>query len=187
MAARNYGVICKPLPHQEFLRERISYDEYTGHLTWNTRPLYLFNSDRIGKGWNSKYAGKRIANARNGYSEIQLDGCNYQVHRVIIKLLTGVDPEGIIDHIDGDRSNNRLNNLRICTLQQNSFNQKKRNANATGYKGVSIVKQTGRFHACIKHNYKTIHLGTFKTASMAHEAYKQAAINLFGEYANGTK
>jgi HNH endonuclease/AP2 domain len=86
-----------------------------------------------------------------------------------------------VDHIDGNTLNNRRDNLRVCTGRQNRFNQKRRSDNQTGFKGVS--KTNSRYKAAIMVNQKSIYLGTFDTAPLAHEAYCEAALKYFGEFA----
>lgn len=88
-----------------------------------------------------------------------------------------------VDHIDGDRSNNVLSNLREANNAQNNRNTGLRSTNTTGFKGVSYNKFNRNFNAKITVNYKSIHLGCFQTAEAAHEAYKQAAMRLHGDFA----
>lgn len=87
-----------------------------------------------------------------------------------------------IDHIDGNGLNNCRDNLRVVSNLQNAANQRKSKNNTSGYKGVSRNKN-GRYTAHIRCNWIQHHLGTFATAEEAHEAYKKAAVELFGVFA----
>lgn len=88
-----------------------------------------------------------------------------------------------IDHINGNKLDNRRCNLRGCTLKQNSFNQKISKNNKSGYKGVYFSKKANKWIANINKDYKRIHLGTFLTAKEAAKAYNKAAIELYGKFA----
>jgi hypothetical protein len=92
-----------------------------------------------------------------------------------------------VDHINGNRLDNRKENLRITSQQQNTFNAGLRSNNKSGYKGVRLRKDTKRWSASITHNYKEISLGCFDTKEEAAEAYNRKALELFGEYARLNK
>ena len=92
-------------------------------------------------------------------------------------------PKGMtIDHINGDKLDNRKSNLRICTMQQNSFNKGVQTNNTSGTTGVFWDKSKNRWVALIQINRKQIYLGTFKEKEDAIQARKQAEIDYFGEY-----
>jgi len=88
-----------------------------------------------------------------------------------------------VDHVSGNKMDNRRANLRVCSHQQNMFNQKMRNTNSTGYYGVSKMKNTGRYGAYIHYDGKKKYLGTYPTAEEASVARDRAAASLFGEFA----
>lgn len=93
-------------------------------------------------------------------------------------------PKGlIVDHINGNRLDNRRENLRICTAQQNSFNKKLEMRNQTGFKGVCWHSPLNKWRARIKVNQKNIHIGLFESKIEAVKAYNEAAKQYFGEYA----
>ena len=99
------------------------------------------------------------------------------MHRLIMGC-----PEGYhIDHINGDKLDNRRSNLRTCTRQQNASNMSIRKNNKTGLKGV--CKQGNSYVAYIKQNYKTIYLGSYKSPEEAAAAYDSAATERFGNFA----
>lgn len=99
------------------------------------------------------------------------------MHRLIIGAKRGQ----MVDHKDGNGLNNTLSNLRLCSHIQNCMNSASR-GNKTGYKGVTLL-HSGKFVAGIKHNGKTIHLGTFILVKDAALAYDDAARKYFGEFA----
>lgn len=101
-----------------------------------------------------------------------------RMHRRIMEASEGME----IDHINGNSLDNRKENLRVCTHAENGRNQKKPSNNTSGYKGVSLYKPTNRFRADIQLNGKQNHLGYFKTALEAAEAYNEAAKRLFGDF-----
>ncbi len=99
------------------------------------------------------------------------------------KLLFGYFEKGIdVDHISGNKLDNRRSNLRLCSHQQNMFNQKKRSTNTSGYTGVSYRKKDKKFEAYIHHNGRKKGLGLFLSAKEAAIARDKASIELFGEY-----
>lgn len=100
------------------------------------------------------------------------------------RLIMGFPENILIDHINGDSSNNRRNNLRICTNQQNVMNKKKPSLGKTSiYKGVSWHRRVKKWHAAICLNQKDIHLGYFNYEVDAAKAYNHAAVKYFGEFA----
>lgn len=108
------------------------------------------------------------------------------LHRVVLArvLSRELARNEYVDHIDGDSLNNRRSNLRLCTLSQNSHNAKRRSDNTSGYKGVYFDKTRGCWRAHIRLNNKRKSLGAFSTPEEAHQAYCNAARELFGEFAN---
>ena len=103
-------------------------------------------------------------------------------HTVLHRYLIGEDCESI-DHINRNRLDNRLCNLRSCSVLQNNMNRGVSKNNKCGYKGVCFDKSKGRYKASIGINNKKIHIGYYSTAERAYEAYKVKAVELFGDYA----
>jgi len=89
----------------------------------------------------------------------------------------------IVDHINGDKLDNRKCNLRICTQAQNCCNSKKQKNNTSGYKGVCWHTTRKKWFSSIKYNKKNISLGYFNTPEEAYAAYCKAAKELHGEFA----
>jgi hypothetical protein len=118
----------KPFPSLERLREVFFVDE-DGWLYWRKKPHGNKPSSII---------GKRVTTKRSdGYYQVKLDGRAYRVHRVVWALVYGKDPGDLqIDHVNGDRGDNRPSNLRICSASQNMLNKGRRPTNKSGIKGV---------------------------------------------------
>ncbi|EMC3961602.1 hypothetical protein HKW90_03165 [Pseudomonas aeruginosa] len=109
-------------------------------------------------------------------------GDMYGLHRIAIALTAGEWPDHV-DHIDGDRSNNRIGNLRPCSKGQNQCNRGRQRNNTSGFKGVHR-HYDGRWRAMITINKITHRLGVFDTPELAHQAYREAAKRLHGDFAN---
>lgn len=101
------------------------------------------------------------------------------MHRQIVNAPDGME----VDHINGDRLDNRRANLRLCTRSQNQHNKGAQANNTSGFKGVQFYKRTGKWHAKIKLHGKERHLGYFATAAQAAEAYNRAAFEIHGDFA----
>jgi len=118
----------------------------------------------------------------NGYNYTGVAGSIYSTHRLIFLWHHGYTPTEI-DHIDNDKLNNRIENLRECSRENNMRNQPLiRKNNSSGYKGVGVVN--GRYKARIGANNKLHYMGTFNTAIEAAKAYDKKALEVHGEYAN---
>ena len=124
-----------------------------------------------------KIAGSKLP---NGYFHFQLNGKFILHHRAIFLMHYGYLPK-FIDHIDGNPSNNRIENLREVTASQNCWNQKYKGS-ASGVKGVTWNKQDKRWQSQIRANGKKFYLGKFVNLDDAIVAYKNAAKKLHGEY-----
>lgn len=102
------------------------------------------------------------------------------LHRIIMD-----NPKGMsVDHINGDKLDNRKSNLRVCIHKQNLCNQKLSIKSKSGYKGVSWNKSRNKWEAYITNNQKRKFGGYFTTKELAAEKYNELATSLFGEYAN---
>lgn len=136
----------------------LSYDRDTGELTWKV------TKGRAVKGRPAGWLGGK-------YKEVKIDGFNYKAHRIAWLLTYGKWPDDQVDHIDGNKQNNKLSNLRAVSNKENAHNRHKVN-NPTGLLGVKFNGK--RFEARIVSDGNFKHLGTFDNADDAHQAYLDA-------------
>ncbi len=137
-----------------------------------------------------KYAEKSVLSKRQ--KEFFSNIFGYEItfsHLLMHRLIMKCRPDDIIDHIDGNGLNNQKSNLRLCTMQQNAQNRKRRNTNKTGYKGVAknpLIKEGSRCWIAFIHDPQTrknIRIGSYYTRQEAAIAYNEMATKLFGEFA----
>lgn len=109
---------------------------------------------------------------------------NCYVHRLIAETFIP-NPNNLkqIDHINHDKTDNNINNLRWCTIQQNHQNMPKGKKTSSKYKGVTFVKSSNRWIASGCYMRKVFYWGSYKTEKEAAEAYNRKAKELFGEFA----
>lgn len=136
----------------------------------------------------SRSLGRRVGYDIEGgrYRRVRVPGSRtaYYEHRLIWFWMTGTWPEEV-DHINGDRCDNRWSNLREASRGQNACNRSKQRNNSTGYKNVIRVNNCPNkpYRAYIRLCGRSIHLGYFSTPEEANEAYWAAAQKHFGEFA----
>ena len=116
---------------------------------------------------------------KNGYSATNIKGVRYRVHRLIYQFHHGSCPD-FIDHIDGNKQNNNIENLRLATSSQNNQNVKAKITNKLGVKGVCIER--GKYKANIKINGKSKHLGYFYSLEEAKIVYEEFSKKIHGNY-----
>lgn len=166
---------------QEYVRSILYYDPESGMFMWRIRP-------DVHARWNVRYAGQpagKIAKG-SGYHEFEIHKVKQYGHRIAWLYHCGPIPDGAeVDHINGDRSDNRICNLRIADRKQNMANMRKYKANGLP-KGVGFDARYGTYTARARSNNRTYHLGTFKTAEAAHEAYMEAMRKHFGAFARSS-
>lgn len=173
------------LPTPEELHQLLEYCPDTGKLYWKTRPEQMFATPRAYAIWNSRFPGTEAFTAikGSGYYHGKIFGRPYLANRVIWAMNTGSWPSDQIDHINGDRLNNRMTNLRESSSAQNMRNQGARKTNKTGFKGVDFDKRAGKFRAQITVNWNKLFLGYHSCPEVAHAAYCEAAEKMHGEFA----
>ena len=159
----------KAYPPLETIKSILDYDPDTGIFRWKVAP-----NKRIKKG--------QIASNKscNGYIRISYQNQMYLAHRLAWFIYYGYLPKQL-DHINRNKSDNRIYNLRKCNGSQNNINSlpyKNRK-----YKGIYFEKRCGKYQAQIQHNYKRYFLGRFDTPEAAARAYNAKALELFGEFA----
>jgi len=151
------------------LRELLHYDPDTGEFRWRRR-------------MNGNVGVNNVAGCLtpDGYRRISIASRLYRAHHLAWLDVTGKWCPGMIDHRDGDPTNNRWHNLRRATGWQSNANRRLPR-NKWGLKGVS--RHASGWRAVIHKNRKKHNLGIFATAEAAHAAYVKAARKLHGEYA----
>ena len=156
----------------ERLREVLHYDPETGVFIWLIRSAQKIKIGDI--------AGS--LHKAGGYIYIRIGNFRYRAHRLAWLYMTGEWPEGEIDHRDLNRSNNRFNNLREATRQQNSANGPMRSTNTSGVKGVCWNKKSEKWLAQIGAEGKHFYLGEFDTLQEATRVRQAAAERLHREF-----
>ncbi len=154
------------------LRAVLHYDPGSGALSWKRKSSA---NSRV------KVGSSAGCWEPTGYLRVWIDGKRYVAHRLVWLYVTDEWPVAMIDHIDGDPTNNRWGNLRAATNSENKANGKTYRKRSGLPKGV---KWNGdRYGAQIVHNYKHYHLGSFDSLDDASAAYASAAKRLHGEFA----
>lgn len=153
------------------LKFRVAYDPESGKFTW----LYCESCRPC---WNARFAGKEALCAphSNGYLFGAIANQKLFAHRAAWALHYGAWPDGEIDHINHDRTDNRISNLRIACRSQNARNLSRSRRNISGVTGVFRHSQTSTWQAQIRVNRKSIHLGSFHEINDAIAARKAAEI-----------
>ena len=173
---------------QEYLKKRLYYNPETGEFIWRERKAVNGGVAHL-KIWNIRYAGKEagaiFVNPKNttGYRNIGIDYKSYPAHRLAYLYMVGEFPTHLIDHIDRNGLNNKWDNLRPATPSQNCANFIPPKNNTSGYKGVSFVKASGKYHAYVTVNRKRKNLGLHTTAKEAAIVVNKANREIFGEFA----
>lgn len=149
----------------------LSYDAESGVLSWLPRDVKKASD----KTWNARFAGSPAGCRDARYGVVRYQGKNHLAHRVCWMLATGREPEGQIDHVNGDSFDNRLSNLRDVSPSENCRNLPIKNTNKSGVMGVYKIKSTGLWCAQITtKNGALKHVGNFKTLAEAALARKIA-------------
>jgi hypothetical protein len=153
---------------QAHLKEILDYDLETGVFIW-----------KVSKGRLCKKGNTAGSTDSWGHLQICINGRKRLAHRLAWLYVYGTEPKQQIDHIDGNKQNNSISNLRDVTQTTNQQNRTRaRKDSSTGFMGVS--KTGSKYQASIKANKKTFYLGMFKTAQDAFDAYKKAKLQLHG-------
>lgn len=152
----------------EILRSRLSYNKDTGVFLW--RP-----NKNGSRGWSARHAGKQAGTTDSrGYKKVVIDGEQYLLHRLAWLYVYGDWPDSHIDHINGNKSDNRICNLRDVDPVDNSRNAKRYSSNTSGVTGVSWISTRSRWKAAIKVGGKLVHLGYFHSLNEAAIARYEA-------------
>lgn len=147
--------------------EKLSYDKETGIIVWT----------------EGRFNGCEAGTLLDGYMRIKFEGKNYRNHRVAWFMIHGEWPNGELDHINGDRADNRICNLREATKFQNQGNRKRNSNSKSGIKGVIWNKRLQKWEVQIQCENKPRYLGLFHDIEEAAAVYAKAAKEHFGEFA----
>jgi hypothetical protein len=157
---------------EEHLINTLHYDPETGVIRWKVD-------------YNNCKKGQPVFVRKNhGYLIICIKNKYLRVHRVAFLLMTGSWPQDAVDHINGDKSDNRFCNLRQVTNAQNLQNSKLSKKNISGFKGVSWYKRGQKWQSSICANSKRYFLGYFDNIEDAVNARRKAEEGLHGEFAS---
>jgi HNH endonuclease len=176
----------KLLPSKEALNQLLRYEPKTGEFFWRVRPVTMFamesrpalpkrggfkgekprSAEHACNQWNARWAGQPAATLKKGYWYLTINYQKLLAHRVAYKIMTGVDPIEV-DHIDGNRSNNKWSNLRNGTRSENARNTALKSNNTSGHHGVYFSPRAQKWRA-------NIALGAFDSKEQAIEARKHA-------------
>lgn len=162
-----------------FVREALDYDPATGILTWRERP----NGPRK---WNTRYAGKEAGtlNAASGYRTISFKhAAPIAAHRIAWLHFYGAWPKNALDHRNGTRDDNRIDNLREASASDNSCNKIMQRNNSSGYTGVSLDPQRGKWRARVNRNRVMHDVGFFDTPEAAASARAEYVAKIQGDFA----
>lgn len=155
------------LPPITTILAAVSYDPETGLFRRN----FSSGGQKVGS-----IAGRRTGGA---YTAVGVHGRQYLAHRLAFKIMTGREPGEVIDHINGDKQDNRWANLREATLRENSANSIRKSE--SGIKGVTQCKRTGKWLASITFQ---VRLGRFDTKEEAADASRKKHAEVYGEFSS---
>ena len=146
----------------DYARTLFNYNPETGDLVWRVAR----GRSRIGV-----VAGTKTA---DGYMRVKINGVSYLVHRLVWLIHRGQWPADQIDHINGDRAFNRIENLREATRAENLQNRVNTRGSSSRFLGVCWHAQHGKWEARININGRSVHLGIYRTEECAAAAYAEA-------------
>ena len=125
---------------QEYAHSLFEYKD--GSLYWKVRKA------------QKTHIGKRAGSPAHGYESVYVDGRNWRIHRLVFLMQHGYLPK-VLDHINGNRKDNRVENLREASYQTNAYNQNMKRNNVSGIKGVSWNNDRQKWAVRVNHNKKT--------------------------------
>jgi hypothetical protein len=158
------------------IKDYLSYDSETGEFRWIKKPKRSNGLMVVGG-----LAG--CVHKVLGYHFVSFGGTSYYAHRLAWWWVHGEMPAEQVDHINGNRADNRIANLRPVSIQKNRMNKCKQSNNTSGYKGVYYRKDTGKWSAQIGMKGNITRLGCYNCPTLAALAYDKAAREMHGSYA----
>lgn len=176
------GVKVKDTPSVEYINECFVFNPKTGTLTWKERPLYHFKNEWRRNQSNSRNRGKNVScKEAGGYLVVKLEGQTYKAHRLIWKMFYGEDAT-FIDHINGDRTDNRIDNIRSVSFSENTKNRKISKNNTSTHQGVYWHTKHKKYGAYIDVDGKRLHLSWTDSFEEAKDARIKAEANYYNEF-----
>jgi len=172
----------KTLPCPTLLRQLLRYEPETGKLFWKKRHPWQFSNGlkitatHACNTWNSRYSGLEALAHNNdkGYKSGSVNGVFISAHRVVWSVYHGSHAEDFMDHINGDRADNRIGNLRVVTNRENSKNSAMSIRNKSGHSGIFWDNRRMSWTVTIGSGESRKSLGAFKDISVAVEVRKRA-------------
>lgn len=155
--------------NQEYLKSILVYNPKFGIFYWK-------------KNQGTAKAGNIAGSDSHGYIRIGINGKGYLAHRLAWLYIYGYTPK-MLDHINRDRSDNRIQNLRLCTYSENLRNCRYKNRGQSKLRGVGWHKKSGKWVARIRDGVRQIHLGLFTTEIDAAKCYDENARKIHGSFA----
>ena len=176
----DHVMASKALPSPEVLRQLLRYEPETGKLFWLPRgpewfrDNYRMKAEHFCKRWNNAYSGKEAGyHHGRGYLSLNILNEKHKAHRVAWAIYHGYWPNGHIDHINHQASDNRIVNLRDVTQAENNKNRPPQ-SNSCTFVGVYKHQSCNRWVASIGHQGKQVYLGLFACVGLAIKARRDA-------------
>ena len=174
----------KPLPPRDLVRQMLDYDPATGVLTWLPRPREMFSRSNSYWRWNKLFSGMPAGSAGANKISVCINDVRYMAHRLAWLHYYGEPVPPLIDHIDGDPHNNRIDNLRAATKSQNMVNSPTQKNNTSGYRGVQKApNQSSGFAASIRVEGATIISAPSKPSKKPPRSPPETAVQIAWEFA----
>ena len=164
------------LPSPEILRKLLRYEPETGKLFWRKRTPDMFKTEKACRCWNTRHAGNETFSSvdKDGYLLGMIFYRRLKSHRVIYAMAHGRWPKGQIDHIDGVKTNNKIENLRDVSPSQNARNMPLRTDNKTGISGITFHKRSKKWQCQLRDGGTDKYIGSFDTLGGAIAAMSSA-------------
>lgn len=173
-----------------FLGFCVDVDRNSGAIIWRERLPQTFLETKVSqsdkaKAWNARYAGSPAFNnlGKRGYLSGKINGISFYAHRIVVAVGLGYWPQGFVDHINGDTTDNAASNLRVVSRQENALNQKLYVNNTSGVMGVHFCKPSGKWVSRAWREGQQIYLGAFRTLREA-KAARESALSDLGFHEN---